>query len=428
MRFHVPVLVGALLLALAVGGTARAQTPAAPPPSSEEQLLGILPYRLQQPDLPAGFMIDEQDAVTPAQLAFDPQVTIDAAQTNLRDIQRLGFLIGFTQAITPNEVKPVRIFAYRARLFTTERTASDDLHASSDNLAASADEADNPPLPMRLGDEALAVHVRANSPDSNNIAAEAIYWRRGRLSFRVLLDVLDGTESLDQLVPLAMAADQHAASVTPPAPSTSAVLAAAGTEGERVAALYALLDRMLSPSRNPIGLRPAFLALVSNADLILNANDPRATYTRLAQSWKRVTGILLNFNTLQGKSGDQLNISFSLSADATGATANVLDPEHQPGSMTETFALPQPLGDTSRLYHETYTGADGVADEVWRAIWTHGPVVLSTYSTGPSGDFTARQVADFAAQVDERFNQGALPGVLTQPLPPSPIPAPITHG
>src|SRR5207248_1183946 len=133
------------------------------------------------------------------------------------------------------------------------------------------------------------------------------------------------------------------------------------------------------------------------------------------------------YDTLQGATGDIIHIRYALSADAAGASANVLDPQHEPGSAVATFGLRSPLGDVSRLYHETYTGEDGIQREAWRVIWSHDRVVLIAYTTGPAGDFTADDALSLAADVDDRYTSSSPPGVLTDPLPPLPVPVPITR-
>ena len=120
---------------------------------------------------------------------------------------------------------------------------------------------------------------------------------------------------------------------------------------------------------------------------------------------------------MQGAAGDRLHVQLALSADQAGAAANLLDAEHVTDSSVEVFSLPTPLGDDSRLYHESYTPPGGAPREAWRAVWTRGRVVLSAFSTGPVGDFSAQQVSVFAAAVDAAFQRGSLPDVLTTRTP-----------
>jgi hypothetical protein len=417
-----------IVVAVAVVGRQRvaAQTPPAVAPSPEELLLSILQYRLQPSDTPAGFVIRDQQAVTPARRAFDQGNDATESQSALQDIQQSGMLTGFLQILGPNNVTPVRLFVYQVSLYDSSSHASAALQDALDVPSARGISSDNPPLTVPLGDEAGAVHIAITRPNSDNRFLETVVWRRGRVLFEADLLVLDGTETLDQVLPFAQSADRKAAALTPPAPVPAATLPYAGSEQLRVDAIYALADRLPGAEESPYGFRPESGSIVSNADLLLQSVDPRATYGRIASTWKRVVEVEITFDTPQTDTGDALHIHYALDSDAASASADLLDPLRLSSGPFDTYSLPQPLGDSSRLYHETFTSPEGVPFESWRAVWTHGLVVVSVYSTGPVGDFTAQQVAAFAATVDARYSRGAVPGVLTQPVPaPTPIP-PVT--
>jgi hypothetical protein len=415
------------LLALTLCGAVRvtAQTPAATAPSAEEALLGLLDYRLQPADLPAGFELVQQEGVSPTGLALDRVTSTTDLLPALRDVQDQGFVVGFRQVIGPNNITPVRIFSFETRLFATNEQASAALNTLLDLQPDPGLEIDNPVLPVRLGQESFAVHATLTQADSNNLALEAISWRRGRLDFITVMEVLDSTETLDQLMPLAISADRRATSVPPPVILAAATLPAAGSEEYRAGALVALYTRLPGANQSPLGFRTVDRTVITNADFVAKAPDPRAAFTRLTTTWKRVIEVERTYNTLQGESGDVIHARYALSADAAGALANVLDPQHEPGSSVEVFSLPAPLGDVSRLYHETYTGTNGVRSEAWRVIWARGRVVLSLFTTGPAGDFTVDDALALAAGLDDRYSRTPLPAVLTDPLPSRPVPVPV---
>lgn len=427
-RFRLAAAALAVLLALvALGPHAGAQTPPAVAASPEELLLSILPFRLQPADTPGGFQLVDQQAMTPARRAFDQGNDDAASRDALQQIQQDGFLSGFQQVFGPNENTPVRILAFQVSLYGTASQASAGL---KDELAvpdARGVQSDHPLLPTQLGDESGAVHVELTRPNSDNRFLEVVVWRRGRLLLETELLVLDGTETLDQMLPFAQAADRHAAGIAVAAPVAAATLAAFGDEQFRVDAMYALGDRLPGTAESPFGFRPGNSSIVTNSDLLLGATDAKALYTRIATAWKRVVEIDETYDTPQGEGGDVLHVRYALDADPQSAAANMLDPLRLAAGPLDTYSLPQPLGDDGRLYHETYTSPTGVPFESWRAAWTHGRVLLTVYSTGPAGDFTAQSLAAFAASVDATYRKGPVPDVLTQPVP-APQPLPPTSG
>ncbi|HEY7294053.1 MAG TPA: hypothetical protein VH916_03385, partial [Dehalococcoidia bacterium] len=311
-------------------------------------------------------------------------------------------------------------------LYGSESQASAAYHDDLEVPRTSRVQSDNPPLAVRLGDESGAVHVVSTSAISGlQTAFEGIFWRRGRLLFGMLMVIYDNTETLDQVVPFAQAADRHAAAVQAPPLGAQATLPVVGSDPYQEEAMYALYLRLPGPEQSPFGFMAQARSIVSNADLLLDAADPRAAYNRIIGQWKRVTEAERVYFTLQGDGGDVWHVRLALSADAAGAMASVLNPDHQPNSSVETYGLPQPLGETSRLYRESYSLADGLPRESWRAMWTRGRVVLTVYTTAPAGDFTAQQVNDFAQSVDATYQRGAVPDVLTTKTPETPSsPAP----
>lgn len=422
-RLEAAVLVVLLAGAALGAGAAGAQTPPAVAPSPEEQLLSILPYRLQPPDIPGGFRLFDQRAITPARRAYDLGADDEDSRGILSEIQQTGLLAGFEQVVGPNDTTPIRAFVFRTYLYASTSKASAALKGNLQVPPVRSIRGDNPPLTVQLGEESGALHLAVTQPDSNNTFIEAIFWRRGRVLFLAELQVVDGTESIDQVVPLAQTADRRAMGVAPPAPLTAATLPAAGDEQYRVDAMYALGDRLPNETERPYGFRAEDIAIVTVADQVLAATDPTAAYNRIAGTWKRVVEIDQTYDTLQNEDGDELHVRFALDADAASANANLLDPPRLGSGALDTYSLPQPLGDNGRLYHESFTSPTGVPSESWRAAWTHGRVLLTVYSSGPAGDFSAQSVAALAATVDARYSKGALPDILTQPVPaPQPLP------
>lgn len=431
------LIAGALSVALLLGAGAPLPRVAAAPrqavpagaPGADEALLSLLPYRLQAADLPPGFQLLDHTAATPASRAFDLGATLADSQDALQQLQRDGFLAGFDQVIGPNDNTPVRLFDFSVELYASDRQASAAFHDNLDVPQTSRIQSDNPPLSVRMGDESGAVHVVSTSAASGlETAFEGIFWRRGRLVFSLLMAIYDRTETLDQAVPFAQAADHHAAGVQAVPLGAQATLPVVGSGPYQEEAMYALYGRLPGPDQTPFGFMAQARSIITNADLLIDSGDARAAYSRIIGAWKRVTEAERVYFTLQGDTGDVWHARLALSGDAAGAIANVLDPEHQPNSTVDTYSLPRPLGETSRLYHESYTLADGLPRESWRAMWTRDRVVLTVYTTGPAGDFTAQQVNDFAQMVDATYQKGAVPEVLTTKTPDLPgVPAPAPN-
>ncbi|MHB8575937.1 MAG: hypothetical protein ACYDCQ_11475, partial [Dehalococcoidia bacterium] len=367
------LLAGVAIAACTVGAvgvrTGDAQTPPAAAPSPEEAILSLLPFQLQPADVPAGFQLVTEGATTPSELAYTIGNTQDESQQILKQIQRDGYQVALAQALVPDEATPVRAFIYQMTLLSTDLKAGAFLHNTLNVSGSQTAAVDNPPVPVRLGDESGAVHIVLTRANSNNAQREILIWRRGRVVFEVELETFDSTESLDQAVPVAVAADRRAATLTPP-PVAQAARSASGSEEYRVDALYGLSDRLPDATQAPVGLLAEGAGVLNNADLLLEATDPNAMYTRLAQSWKRVTGVQTRYDTLQSADGEVLTVAYTLSADAAGAHAYLLDPDRRPGAQSfMAYGLPQPLGDDGRLYYETYTTGNGVAHDSWRAMW-----------------------------------------------------------
>jgi len=422
-----PSLAALLVTVLVVFGTAQtttrslsAQAPVVAP-SAEETLLGLLPYRLTAADLPVGFKLLDESAVTPSSRAYDIGNTSLESLAVLKDLQQGGFVTGFHQIIGPNQVTPFRLFEYLVEQYTTEGKASEGLRSNLTVEGDSTTTVDTPALPVQLGDESGAVHIVADGGDGNGEGVEVLSWRRGRLVFTALVHVVDTTETIDQVVPLAQSADRRAAAAPPASTAEAATLPSAGSESYRVLAIYNLTGLLPSGGQAPIGLRPIDRGVVNNGDLIVAATNPRAEYDKIANRWKRVVAVRQSYGTLQGSTGDVLHIGMALSADMAGAAAELLDPGQHAGGDLETFALPAPLGDDGRLYHETYSTPDGVQREVWNVVWTHGRIVVAVATTGPAGDFGLETAADFAAIVEARLSRASLPDLLTAPLPAPPV-------
>ncbi len=127
------VLLALLMLTLAAlpvqrSGRALAQAPTPAGPSTEELVLNLANYRLQQADLPAGFVLGDLSAITPSGNAFDSSNSLDRARTALQSLQQLGLLAGFSQSIGPNQITPVRQFTFQVQLYATDQQASSALH------------------------------------------------------------------------------------------------------------------------------------------------------------------------------------------------------------------------------------------------------------------------------------------------------------
>jgi hypothetical protein len=417
-----------LLSVVRAGGPAAAQT-SAQPPSAEEAVLALLPYRLTPADLPQGFSIQDTATDTPSSEAVQGSQSSDDAAATLHDLQSAGFVVDVRQTIMPNLDTPLVVYSFEVDLYTSARLAS---AALSDDLApprGTGIAADNPPMSERLGDESGALHVTVVRQNSDNAEFEQIVWRRGRLVFQALLQTFDATESLDQALPLAEAADRHAAAQTPPPANPTRTLPAAGDEATRLQAILALVRRLPAGSDAPLGCLNAGTVLINNADLVAEADDPQAAYNRLANEWHRVVAVERQYLTAQGNDGDQINVQYALSADAAGSAAYLADPELPAGSSVQAYALQAALGDAGRLYDVRYTAADGVPHEAWLAVWTHATVALSVSGDGPQGEFSAAQVSAFAGRVDARYEQGGVPNILTTPITPStpaPLPPPIS--
>src|SRR5579871_1026815 len=152
------LIAGAFAVALLFGGAGvRLPRAAATPqqavpsgaPGSAEALLSLLPYRLQDADLPPGFQILDHTAATPASRAFDLGATLADSQDALQELQRNGFLAGIEQVIGPNDNTPVRVFDYNVELYASDRQASAAYHDNLDVPQTSRVQSDNPPLALR---------------------------------------------------------------------------------------------------------------------------------------------------------------------------------------------------------------------------------------------------------------------------------------
>ena len=407
-------LFGLLLVGLAAR-PAAAQTSSAPSP--EELTLGLTPYQLTANDIPAGYESAGLAAVTPAVLAYNLTNSASQGQSALREINSSGVQAGFEQAIVPKPATAERIYLYEVILFNTADNAASFLHNSLDASGDTGVQVNSEALPVTLGDESGGLHVVLTDMSGISQGREYIYWRRGRVFLRMELRVPDLTESIDQVLPFARAADARAAKTTAPAPQTQATLPVTSSEATRVAAAYALYDRLPGDSFTPPGLQIEDPALISNADLLLDKSDPRGAYTTLIANTGRIVGIERDFDTLQAQGNDIVAVQYVLCASAQGAQVELQNPfdGDTTVSITQTYALPKPLGDSSALLEGTVTFRDGATATVLAVVWTHGDVVLKTVAYSPSADIGTDQIIALAGQVDATFTHSALPAVLTNP-------------
>jgi hypothetical protein len=408
------VLFGLLLAGLAAR-PAAAQTP--PAPSPEELTLGLQPYLLTANDIPAGYEITGSGSVTPAALAYQQSNTASEGQSVLRSVSQAGILAGIEQQIDPKPASAVRRYVYTVRLFDTSTHAATYMHNTLDSSGDTGVQVTSESLPVALGDESGGLHVVLT--DSSGIATgiEYVYWRRGRVLLRMGMEVADLTESIDQVLPFAQAADARAAKVTAPAPQTQATLAVTSSESTRVAAAYALFDRLPADSFTPAGLMALDPFVISNADLLLDKSDPTSAYTSLITNTGRIVGIERDFGTLQAEGNDIVAVQYVLCATTQGAQVELQNPFDGDTtiSIAHTYALPKPLGDSSALLEGTVTFKSGTTATALAVVWTHGDVVLKTIAFSPSTDIGTDQIIALATQVDAGFSRTALPAVLTNP-------------
>lgn len=409
---------GLLCAGLAVR-PAAAQIPAVSAPSAEELAIGLLPYRLTDADLPEGYAVSNISADTPMTEAFNLANTAADGSAALQAAVSSGLLSGFLQSIDPKQATPVRQLQFNVDLYSTPAAASAALHDGLRLQNTGTIQSDNPPLGVKLGDESGALHVVATKRNGITDNIEAIGWRRGRVLFQMTMVVPDATETIDQVVPFAQAADAHAAGVTAPAVRKQAQLAVTSTEATRIDAAFALYDRLPGSSLAPYGLRPSGANVITNADLVLQAKDPAATYASRIAATGRIVDVQGGYTTLQADANDQVSVDYVLCATRAGAQAELAGPLFDGVQFTVdgTYALPQPLGDSSALYHATLAHADGITSDVWGVVWTHGNVVLRVVTASPTSDISAQQATAFAANVDGYYNRGALPAVLTSADP-----------
>jgi hypothetical protein len=429
MRFASPARLAvaagafALLFAGLAARPAAAQTAAKPSP--EELVVGLLPYKLGAADIPAGYETGSITANTPALQAFNLSNSASEGQSALKDAVSAGFLTGFVQEIAPKPATPVVVLQYEVDLFTSADSGSSALHDSLNAPSDSMLQADNPPVPVKLGDESGALHLVLTNSSGLTENLELITWRRGAVLFTLTMFVPDATETIDQILPFAQAADAHAATVTPPATVAQATLPVTSSESVRVDASYALYTRLPGTDLTPYGLRPQSRTVISNADLLVDTPDPLGAFTKLVGNTARIVGAERDYATLQGEGNDMIAVQYVLSASKQGAQAELQSPFDGSGEVTTTgvYSLPKPLGDSSGLVEGTAAYKDGGSAAVIAAVWTRGFVTLKVVSFSPSNDVTPAQLNDFAAQVDAFYNRGALPAVLTNPSAPQATPA-----
>lgn len=409
-----PALCGLLLAGLAARPVA-AQTP--PAPSPEELAIGLLPYQLTTAELPAGYQVAGAIAITPALLAYNDSNSASEGQSALHDVADEGILTGIEQVIGPKPATPLTTYDFTVRLFDTADNASTFMHDVLDTSSGDGLQVDVETLPTTYGDESGGLHVVVTMQDGTTTGLEEVYWRRGRLLFRMVENVPDRSEAFDQVIPFVQAADAHAAPLTPPAPPSQATLPVTSSESVRVAATYALADRLPGDSLTPYGLQIEDPNVITNADLLLDKSDAKSAYTALISNTGRIVGVERDYDTLQGPGNDQIAVQYVLSATPQGAQAELENPFEGDTtvSVANKYSLPTPLGDNSVLLEGTVTFKDGPTVGMLAAVWTRGNVTLKVIALTPSGDITPDQLVAFATQVDGVYTHGTLPAVLSNP-------------
>ena len=334
---------------------------AAPPPlrlapaeeSLEDAMVAMLPYLLQDDEMPDGYFRAATQAIPNYVQALDSAIAdrADGKQvaTTFANLTRAGRLLRATHNLAPVDLT-VRPIAVTTDLYTGSSQATLMVGDPAQHLGLKPSVPVTPRDAPTLGEQASAYHVELEQADARTIA-EVIVWRRGRLVFTIIAArfATDDQDVSPAALALATRWDARLARLAPFPDFTVPLLPTMPDQSRRLNLYWSLLAQL--PRSTILGRDYRYLGLsaVSNLQLLLDTrdsgpglDDPRATYQRVVVDEQYVLGATMALieRPPAGSPLDanraRISYGYHVFADRQGArTALAADPREIGQRMTE---------------------------------------------------------------------------------------------
>ncbi|HEY7294326.1 MAG TPA: hypothetical protein VH916_04750 [Dehalococcoidia bacterium] len=392
-------LVVAAAVCLVVGGAPpRLRAQGVLPGVSEQDLLTLLPYRLSNDELPAGFQVYEETATPNAALAFgaatgDREATLAALQAARR-------ITGLQQTFVPPARSDGSVARLLLSLYSDAAGAAAAVNQTEPAGAGAVEALDA----SALGDGARLLHQLATSSSPELFAAA---WSSGPLQFVVTVQGPDASAEL--AASFALAAQQYAAAAGDPADDATPI---APRDDATVLALGEALEQgQLPATAVPSAFSPGGAYLWSNEQLVLDARQPPAIAHLIVAEWGRVAASAQYFT-----SGDSTRTLLTTAivgfVDAVGAQRAVEDESLTAATRQAVLPLAPPvqLGDETIAYRATVRWPRAELRESYTIQWRHGAAALSVTVNAPAGSGQPAYLAGVAAALDAAYLAAGQPG------------------
>lgn len=380
-----------LLTALPAAKSIAAQTS-----SPEQALLSLLPYRLEDAAIPAGFAAFGQTAATNVALAFT--YADDQRVAALRYLAGTGRITGIEQHFQRDDGS-APLVRLTIALYGDASAAAQVVRAAGLPVGSDTPAAFNVP---QLGDGVRAFAGTRPSDDGASTLTDAlVVWSRGRL----LLTVDARGEDLvdrDAAAAFAQAADANAAGQSAALPAAPSDLL---TEDlGRLDMAQRLAERQIAADAAPSGFSTGGSYVWSNEQLVLDSVFPGQTATAIAFDWRRITGEVEYFQLNDG-SRTVLSSVYASFGDPAGAAAalrgHVLGVDG--GSAVVELTSPMQLGEEISAYQAVLVWPGGEVRLSYTIRWRRGSLLLGVSANVPSGTSMPSYLVDVAQQLDDTY-------------------------
>lgn len=446
MASHWAGRIGLLLLLAALAprlaAEARVESQDGDAESAEAATLALLPYRLGDEDVPAGYALRRTRAYTNdvdalAQVTA-PQTDPSSLDSMLAPLLASGRVVRLHQGFDRPDDPAAGELGLNLVLFDSEQAAEEALNDPASFGVVHADDRLTPMEAPSLGDGSARFQI--DTPiDVHHVEgrSDLVAWRRGRLLIGVIAaGTLEAVAAaLPTAAELAQRADGRLAAL-PISPDTlGAPPSYMPSAAARLELYQLLLDRALPDDALGPELRAWKVDTVANAELLADSHlaaasiaDPRELSERLLTDERRILGIVKGFEPEEAAAdppGSRLPsvwIGHHLHADADGAgealRASLAELALR---LYEEMALPEPpavtdfspsidVGEEARAVGARVVFEDDVTVDLLSLRWRRGAVELFADVAVAAGT-DGRALLERAVELhDAAYAEAPLPG------------------
>ena len=400
--------------------------------NAETATLELLPYLLQESDLPGAYESDATRGFTNEAQVFDYDDS-RPIETLLAPMEAAGRVVVLRQFFVDFGDPDAAEIRFSVARFRTAQGAALALQDPSLISLVMEDEVLEPVAERPALGNGSARYRTALQDADGDLVIDRLVWQRGPLVFVLLTQgapeaVADLMLGIDAI---ALNADERYAALPPAGPITPAP-AYMPSGPTRLALYQALRDRLLAADAL-VGFLDAYYGVIPNPILLLDAQEadepiagPEAMLARL-EAERRVLGLVQVFEASEatavpeGSRFPTLAVGYHLYADAAGAAEALgasaeevaLRFYQEPGSpfpaLTE-VASPVALGEQTRAFTGRVRFGDGVEVDVMTLRWRRGAVELFADAMVAVDADPVPALVQIAEQLDAAYQADPLPG------------------